>query len=440
MKAVFAIYLDVLKSTSFRNLWLGQVLSQIAFNMMSFVLLVRVYTVSSGQSRAVSLLLLSISLPAILLSPIAGVYADKLDRKFIMVSTNVLRAMIFFLFAHVSQSVRSILTFSFFLSCISQFFAPAEAATIPAVVKKQNLLAANSLFTLTVFSSTLFGYVLAGPFLRFFNDQGIFIFMGILLAAAAAFVATIPSSYGSPASKPVAQGFASSFREIIKELMEGISYIIQNRQTTLLPSIQITITQVLIFVIVVIAPGFAEKLVNIDIKDASLLLIGPTALGMITTILVIGKISENISRQRVIISGILLAGSSLTILSFLHYLPIAMILLFMLGVGNTLIAVPAHTELQESLPEELRGRVYGVLMTMANTAALMPVIASGWVADTVGIFWVMITIGLATTSFGIYTVYHQKGWPWMEETFIRSLKTITRPLAAARKENNGENY
>lgn len=421
------IYTDVLKNRSFSNLWLGQILSQIAMNMMVFVLAVRIYEVSHSNT-AVSLMLLSFALPAVIFSPVAGVYADKLDRKFILVITNIVRAMIFFLFAYVRHSVPAILTFSLITSTITQFFAPAEAATIPSVVKRENLLAANSLFTITIFITMLGGFVLAGPFLRLFGNHGIFFFMGVLLSGAAISVSTIPSTFVRPTSSPVIPGFASSFKEIIEELFNGISYIVRNRKTILLPLFQITLTQVLISVLVVIAPGFAVTIIGIDIKDASYLLVGPAAVGMMLTVLFIGQIGQIYSRQKLITVGIFLGGSSLIILSFFNALPVSMTLLFMLGIANVLIAIPAQTYLQENMPEDLRGRVYGVLMTAINLASLLPVLLSGWIADFLGVVWVVFLVGVLTVSFGLYTIYHHKGWDWIENSIEKKFESFFTPF------------
>ncbi len=86
---------------------------------------------STRSNTAVSLLILSFLVPAVLFSAVAGVYVDRIDRRLILVATNVLRGASFVALYLVGTNLPLILVLNVTVSTITVFFAPAEAAMIP---------------------------------------------------------------------------------------------------------------------------------------------------------------------------------------------------------------------------------------------------------------------------------------------------------------------
>ncbi len=116
--------LEVLRNRPFLALWLAQVLTQVGGNMVLFGLTVRVFSLT-GSTSAVSLLILTFLVPAVLLSAVAGVYVDRLDRRVILVVTNLLRAVMFGLLFFVGDNLGLILLLNAVISTVTTFFAPA---------------------------------------------------------------------------------------------------------------------------------------------------------------------------------------------------------------------------------------------------------------------------------------------------------------------------
>src|SRR5512141_2657123 len=135
-------YLPFLQRRSkFRSLWLAQVISLMGdwFNTIASVIIVSRYSTSG---LAVGGLFLARALPPFLLSPIAGVVADRFDRRKVLIVSDVLRAGIVLCFLLVSRPenlwllyVLTVLQFS-----ISAFFEPARAALVPGLVEEDELL------------------------------------------------------------------------------------------------------------------------------------------------------------------------------------------------------------------------------------------------------------------------------------------------------------
>src|SRR3989338_810278 len=96
--------LRVLSIRPFFNLWMAEIFSQIAFNMMNFILIVVAFDLTHSNT-AVSGIVLSFTIPAILFGVFAGSFVDKRDKKTILVWTNLLRAILLFVLAFFHTNI-----------------------------------------------------------------------------------------------------------------------------------------------------------------------------------------------------------------------------------------------------------------------------------------------------------------------------------------------
>lgn len=184
-------YLEVIKNKDFRYLWLGQIISQIALNMLSFVLAIRVYQ-ETQSNASVSFMLLAFGIPSIIFGVVAGGIVDFLDKRKVMLYCNLSRVFLILAFFFYAHDLVIIYALSVIISIISQFFIPAEGPAIPSLVPEKQLLMANSLFTISFYLSMILGFILAGPFVRLFGPKTVFLFMGLLMLLAAYYISRIP--------------------------------------------------------------------------------------------------------------------------------------------------------------------------------------------------------------------------------------------------------
>jgi len=413
--------LAVIANQNFRNLWLGQIFSQIPINMMTFVLLIRVYQ-QTASNTATSIIVLTIGLPAIFIGMIAGAVVDRLERRDVLVVCNLLRVFTLLGFFLSRETLLFVYLLAAATSIITQFFVPAEAPTIPRLVSGELLLTANSLFTFTYYLSMILGFVLAGPFLKFFGPHNIFLFMSFLLLIAAFFVCRIPKERG----KGTIHGLNLPIDQIKSDLKEGFSFIRKEGKVSFAIFL-LTSSQALIATLASLAPGFADKVLKIELEDTSFLIMGPAALGLVLGALVVGNFGKDVKKDNLINFGIIMAGFILLTLSLLvrasrypyflfkveSFLPpvfqfgfveIAVLLFFILGASNALIDVPANTILQGATNKEFRGRVYGVLTAMIGGTAILPVIGGGALADILGVGKVIFAIALLILGLGLYRI------------------------------------
>ncbi|MBI4999868.1 MFS transporter [Candidatus Gottesmanbacteria bacterium] len=400
-------FLAVIYNRNFRNLWLGQITSQIAINMMAFVLMLRIYQTTTSNT-AVSFLILTIGLPAIFFGVLAGTLVDRWDKRNVLIVTNLLRMVLLVGFFASSETLPWLYSLVLAISITTQFFVPAEAPTIPRFVPQELLLTANSAFTFTFYTSMIAGFVFSGPALRFFGPHNVFLFLAALLALAAFFVSQIPPE-GSPRGEKIKFG-KEELISIYRESLRGLEFV--KRKNEVGGAIfLLTASQALVASLASLAPGFADRILAIEIEDASYLIMGPAAIGIVIGALLVGQFGRRFTRQNLINLGIILTGILLFSLSLdvrFGGLLAAVVLLFLLGVANSLVTVPANTSLQEDAPSQFRGRVYGVLTSFVGGAAILPVMITGLAADIFGIGKVIFGIASLIFLYGIYRLIKEQ--------------------------------
>lgn len=398
---------DIAFDANFQKLWWAQILSQVAFNTLLYTLIIRIAE-RTASNTAVSFFILSFSIPAVIFGLFAGVWVDRLDRRFILIATNVLRTALIPLFylAELGGFV-AIYPLAVVTSIVTQFFIPAEASKLATMVPHKILHQANSLFTFTLYTAIIVGPILAGPGLKFLGLGKLFIGIFAFFAVAAFLTTLLPKDRGERTE--------AEERQLHLELFDALKHIWSTtrvRGGVLL----LTFSQTMIAMIAAAAPGYARSVLGIEVADTSLFMLAPAALGMIAGALYLSRFGHNYSRRWLVIAGVFLAGVELVglgavrgfddILPFINITYAAMVLLFLLGSANAMIDVPANTAIQIHTPENLRGRVYGILGTMINGAAFLPVLFAGIIADVFGVPVLIIVMGVLVFFTGFYL--HEK--------------------------------
>jgi len=401
------MYLKLFRNTNFLKIWIAQLASQLAANLLNFALIIRVFDLSEKTSYAniaVSLLILAFGVPSIIFAVLAGAYVDHLDRKKVLVVTNIVRAVLVLFFLLFETNLIFVYVMVFVISVLSQFFTPAESAALPKLVSKKQFVAANSLFLFTLYSSFILGYSLAGPIISAWGPNSVY-----WVTSFAFLLAAILSS-GLPKIKPKEYGL--NFKAINHQVFVTI------RQTTnkiwkspmlLFPIANLTIGQMIIGIIAVVAPGLAIVLFNQSLAQVSVKLIVPAAMGMVIGAITVGQFFKKSHKAKVINVGIVIAVVSLLSIGLVERLKglpfydfIVIGIAFVLGFANALVSVSAQTLLQEHSSDEERGKIFGTLNMMMNLAASLPVLLAGVTADLISPASVMVISGILIAIFGVY--------------------------------------
>lgn len=403
-----------LKVRPFLFLWLSEVCSQVAANMMNFILILVVYKLTNS-STAVSGIVLSFTVPAIIFGVLAGVFVDHWSKKQVLFVTNIIRALFSLLLAFLHSNVYIIYLFSLIITIATQFFIPAETPIIPTIVSKDMLFSANALFGIALYGSLLVSYALAGPLLLALGSTSVFFLLSICFFIASFLVLLIKTKEHKLSKDQPS-------RSIIGEIKMAFSLIVRIRDISN-SFVLLTVAQVLILVMSVIGPGYAKTILNISVDAFPLLFVTPAAIGMVVGAIVLTNFFSHVSKSKSATIGLFISGIAVfllpfgssfesrdsvqTINAFLpHILQITMLhimvfLAFVMGIANALIFVPSNTILQEATSDEIRGRVYGALNGLVALASLFPVILAGSLADIFGVNSVLIALGSIICAIGI---------------------------------------
>ena len=419
----------VFRNGAFLRLWLSQAATQIGGNMVLFGLTV-IVSDATNSNTPVSLLILSFLVPAVLFSAVAGVYVDRVDRRLILIATNILRGAAFIALYLVGGHLALILILNTFISTVTVFFAPAEAAMIPAIVERKQLLAANGIFTLTQNAAFALGFALLGPLVvNIAGPQAVIIVVAGLYFLAAVFCITLPSSPPPPREAtgggPLGVGEAErAVESTFAQLREGLTFIRENRSIGW-SLIYLGVTASLVGVLGVLGPDFAKETLGLAAKDFAVVVL-PLGFGIVMGILLLNAYGKYLPRRRVIEGGLISLGILLAALSVggpisrllqrvdpaggldlsivTSLLSVVVVIGFFAGIAYGLVAIPSQTQLQEDLPEDVRGRVFGVLFMLVSVASFLPIIVVGPISDLIGTTAVILSVAIAILGIGIASV------------------------------------
>jgi predicted MFS family arabinose efflux permease len=393
----------VLARGDFRLLWLAQGASQLADKFLMFTLLIVVYDLSHKASIQ-SVLMIAYTLPSVFLSAPAGVYADRHDKRTLMIATNAIRAGLILLIPIiealpvVGNQAWPLIVITFLFSSVGQLFAPAEAASIPSLVRRDQIMGATSLFMTTVILTLVLGVPAATIAIRLVGERAPFFIATGLFVLAALSIWRISTPLRS------ARSAADQGASLRHELREGINLIARN------PAIriglyQLAIALIVVFTVFALGPVFMVRELHRSDQDTYLVLI-PATLGMVAMAsLLAQKAANHFSKAVALVAALAVGGASLAAIGasppLLRSLgaggavvPVVLVLSGVFGCALGALLIPAFTVLQENTNEETRGRIFGGIFAVINAAVAVPLLVAGIIADAVGVAGVVAGLGV----------------------------------------------
>lgn len=395
---LFKSHVSVLKNINFAKLWISQAASQLTNYILSFAILIRVFQLTNS-STAVSIIIFAFGLATVFFGSIAGVYADRFDRKWLLTVVNFAQASSIALYFLIGGSFWALVVITFLYSAFNQFYLPAEAPSIPNLVPKNQLLVANSYFAFTGSAALILGFALAGPITIAFGEKGPFTAAMTLLIIAGIATLMLPSL---PSEKKSAH--PAPHNKIWPEFKDGVMHFWENKQLHF-PLMSLIAVQIINGMMITITPAFIQHAVGINLETSSLLVVAPLGIGILIGSLTLGFEEHRFQKKDLIVLGFLGMGTMVILLSlidffthrFLYYSAIGL----SIGFFNAHIFAPSHSILQTHALSHIRGRVYGSLYVSLQIAATLPTVIVGVLADKVSVSFVVGGLGLILIIFGL---------------------------------------
>jgi predicted MFS family arabinose efflux permease len=382
-------YIELLRGNrNFRRLWLGRLISQTGdwFNSVAlFTLLLNL----TGSGEALGLVLIIKLLPQFFVGPLAGVVADRINRKTILLVADVLRGLLVFgfLFVHRAEQVWIVYTLAALEIILAAFFEPAESAAIPMIVERHELIAANALGGATWSVTLAFGAALGGAVTGLFGRNTAFVIDAISFFISAAFIWATQIPPLEKRKRGAAKRLSILEATGIADIIEGARYLKTNPHVIALLLIKTGWGLgggVLLLLTIFgrdIFPLGGDGSVSIGLLYAARgtgALVGPAVARWII------NDSPRTMRRTITLAFFV---SALFYVLFSRAPSLMLALLFVIGAhsGGSIQWVFSTTLLQLAVPNRFLGRVFALEMGFLTLAMSLSTYATGWGLDHAGL-------------------------------------------------------
>jgi len=378
--------------TPFRRLWLAQTVSVLGDFLALFAVQVAIVFRMHGSARDVAGVFIALLAPTVAMGPLAGVFADRWDPRRTMIASDVARGVLILLLTQ-AWTVPQICAITFAVSCCSSFFAPAQTITLPLLVARADLLAANARMQQSMQMVRMVSPAVASALAAAFGERFCYFADSTSFFVSAALLAMLRYS------RPVAP---SPARAVFRELGCGIHFLLTNSRFSFV---------ILSMTAGSFAAGCFGALAPLYVRDV--LQRGPTVLGLIGSLIAVGTLvgSAGLSGfaggrdpRWLIGSGMAGVGASILLIAVVPQTAAALIGSAGMGIGVAVVVMAASVMLQGETPPELRGRVSGASASLTSLAQLAAMLLAGLWATRLGIrgvFLVSATLLFATAVSGI---------------------------------------
>lgn len=392
------------KNRPFLTLWSGQILSQVAdkvFFILLIALLVEYESPPAFRNSMRSLLMIAVTIPAILFGSAAGIFVDRFDKRQIMWTTNMMRGLLAIAIPFLPKEFIFLLAIGFFESILTQFFAPAEQAAIPLLVRQENLMTANALFTTTMMGSLIVGFAVGEPLLSFASQLGDYaqeLVVGGLYLVASGVLYLIPIKESRIANPLVTV-------HPLSDLKEGLRYLRRNRLVSN-AMIQLMSLYSVFAALTVLAINLAQE---IGLKPTQFgFLLAAAGVGMILGAGILGHWGDRLHHKPLPLIGFLSMAFVLAVFTYVNRLWLGLAFSILLGLGASLVGVPMQTLIQRQTPESMRGKVFGFQNNVVNIALSVPLAIAGPLTDKFGLQPVLLAMSVVVGLIGVWAWYNTR--------------------------------
>lgn len=381
-------YIQLLRSNhDFRNLFVGQLVSQTGdwFNSVALFTLLLSLT---GSGEAVGYILIIKLLPSFFAGPLAGVVADRFNRKTIMIVADIVRGILVlgFLLVQRPEQVWIVYALAALEVVVSTFFEPAKSAAIPNIVSREELISANALSSASWSITLALGAGLGGVVTDVFGRNTAFVVDSMTFFVSAAYIARVHLRHSTP--KP-ARAARLSFADAIgvTDLIEGARYLRANPRVMAL--LLVKSGWGLGGGVLLLLTIYGKQIFPIGRDGAASigLLYAARGLGALIGPLIAGVITSGAPRtMRQAISVAFFVSTAFYLLfAYAPVLAVALICVVGAHSGGSIQWVFSTTLLQMTVPDRFLGRVFALEMALLTLTMSVSTFVTGLGVDYPGL-------------------------------------------------------
>jgi len=385
---------SLIENVNFRLLWMAQIISGVGDVLYTVGVMVTVFQ-RTGSALQTTGVLVASYLPAFIIGPLAGVVVDRRSRRVVMMICDLLRALLvgILLIAIRDNAFSLWLVYLIVggLSVAGSFYRPARMAIIPTLVKKENLVQANSILIGTLQGTLAFGYM-TGGLLALHLSFEVFVLIDLLTFLVAALLVYFISEQEKNQTPPETE---KNYRNLLQSFRGGIRYLKTNPLAKSLVYLEWMEhiphgiwTSALMLV-------FVQQALNGEANDWGYQT-GTYYGGEFVGAFFAGIIARRLASVPgwVIIGNVLFTAIFTTIYALSPNSAFALIVCFFFGPPNSIRDITEDTLLQSTVDQSMMGRVYALRDTIAGVLFMLSGLLFAWLADHISIRYIYIAGGV----------------------------------------------
>lgn len=375
-----------LSHRNFLVFWTAQLAARTGESIQEIALIWLVYE-TTGEASVLALMVAATTLPTVLSSLPAGSLVDTLNRKWLLVGSNVTRAGLIVLIPLIGMTeylISFVLAIAVVTGIIQSVATPARGAIIPHLVTRSTLDAANALLAITR-SVSRFLYILGGIAITYLGVLTVFYLAatGFLIASGLLFL--LPSALGRT-SETTPLDARLVWSGYYHKIRRGVGFV---RTHEVLPSVVLlsVLTTLALAPLAVVLPFYITSVTGGGSTEFGILY-GSIYLGIFSGAIIIGVFDALTKAYRgiIVLSGVFLIGVTLLTVAIIPSKTINPFLtgifgFFAFGIAFTLVNTPLQTLVQTVVPTEQRGMVFAVLATLTLPAMPIAAILTGYIIE-----------------------------------------------------------
>jgi MFS family permease len=367
------------------------------------------------------------TIPPLLFGPFAGVLLDRIDKRRAMIVIDVVRtgllSLIPILYAMGLLSLPVLYVLVFVIAMFSMAFGPALNATLPLIVKKEQLTRVNALMQSAMTIGQLLGPALSGILIAAIGAQNaLYVNAGAFLVSA---LCKLPLRLPDIRPHRTSQNV---WRQAVKDLQDGIKFVFVKQRLLFLLMIVASIFTLGSTAFVYLLPVIGDRLLHV----------GAVALGWLWSSLSVGILMTTAwllwrpqqsfcARIWMIAVAAGVAAFAVPALLMSESVLVAAGLIAGIGATSGLITPLVSASLQERTPKDLMARVFGLFNTGTMVFSMIGMTLFGWIADSFGPGVSLTTIGVVNGAAAIVSfVLLPRCYRLAKETSAQSTQSLRR--------------
>lgn len=352
---------------------------------------------TTRSTMSTGLVLALYTLPYVLFGTFAGVAIDRFNKRNLMVSADVLRAL---LMAAVpiaaQQSLIAVYVLSFLAASVAVFFEPTKLAVLPEIVSRERLMRANSLLATGDNLTEVVGYAAAGVLLTAVSVTVAFQIDALTFLVSAAALALM--RYRAPVRETRRKKY--SFR---RELFEGMRYLRQHRGL-------LANTIMVLAAAAGLGAGYPLTFfLAVDVLEGGVKAFGyfeaAIGAGYLIGSLIVAALAVRLRKGLAMTVGLAVMGLSIVLIAVVPSVRTAVVPFLIVGIANAVVLIAIDTYVQEVVPEGLLGRVWGARFALTQGTYALSVVIGGALAAIVDVRLLFIGAGVLVAVPGITALF-----------------------------------